>query len=739
MNDSEKELEKLTGVVERIVYQNKENGYAVIEVETGEAEFETIFGTMPFVAEGEVIAAYGSFVNSPKYGRQFRVESYEKQLPQSEDMIIKYLSSGTLKGVGQAMAKKIVSRFGAETFDVIENNPEWLADINGISPARAEKIGEQFREQHGLRNVMLFCRDFFSPSVSVRAFKKWGASAVEVIRRDPYVLCDESFGVSFEKADNAARAIGHAPDSDERIFAGIKYVLEHNANQNGHTYLPEDKLIKATDTLLCADTEKTHDALDRLVAAGVCVREKYDGRQCVFLKKYHDAERYICSKLRMLENTNIISEQKNVDRAIDICEAEENITYAPMQRKAITQAVNSGVMVLTGGPGTGKTTVIRAVVRIISRLGMRYALAAPTGRAAKRMSEATSEEAKTIHRLLEVTFTESDRQHFIRNKSNLLTEDVIIIDEASMIDVLLMAALLEAIKPGAKLILIGDADQLPSVGAGNVLADIIASDTVNTVHLKDIFRQAGESLIVTNAHDINEGRYPDLQTKNNDFFFLPRATDEETAETIAQLCKVRLPKKYGAEILDNLQIITPTRMSCCGVEALNVRLQQALNPPGANKREKKARGVIFREGDKVMQIKNDYDMIWIKDGAEGTGVFNGDIGKIIKVDNQDEELVIDFEGRITEYDYSLLDELEHAYAVTVHKSQGSEYKTVIIPAFRFSKRLLTRNLLYTAVTRAQQMVIIVGDAQAINDMVDNNRQTLRYTSLCERLTDFSDT
>lgn len=737
MTQDGKELEKITGAVERIVYQNKENGYAVVEIETGEAEFETIFGTLPYIAEGELIAAYGSFVNSPKYGRQFRVEQYEKQLPQSEDMMIKYLSSGTIKGIGPAMAKKIVNRFGTETFDVIENNPSWLADINGISESRAEKIGEQFKEQHGLRNVMIFCSDFFSPTVSVRAFKRWGSSAVEIIRGDPYILCEDTFGVSFEKADNAARAMGHPADSDVRLYAGLKYVLSYSADQNGHTYLPEDKLLKATCALLASDPEKTKDALDSIVSTGVCVREKTDGRNCIFLKKYRDAEQYICDKLRMLDSSCILVDESNLSRSIDICEVEENIKYAPMQRKAIERAVNSGVMVLTGGPGTGKTTVIRAVTKIFSRLGMKYALAAPTGRAAKRMSEATSEEAKTIHRLLEVAYTDGERQQFMRNRTNLLDENVIIIDEASMIDALLMAALLEAIRPGAKLLLIGDADQLPSVGAGNVLADIIASDTVNTVHLKDIFRQAGESLIVTNAHAINEGRYPDLQTKNNDFFFLPRASEEETAETIVRLCTTRLPKTYGPKILESLQIITPTRKSTCGVEALNARLQQALNPPSPSKREKHARSVTFREGDKVMQIRNNYDILWVKDGVEGAGIFNGDIGKIIKVDNTAGTLVIDFDDRITEYDYTLLDELEHAYAVTVHKSQGSEYRTVIIPAFKFSKRLLTRNLLYTAVTRAQQMVIIVGDEQAVNDMVDNNRHALRYTSLRERMEDFS--
>ena len=731
-----KEPETLTGTVEHIVYQNTENGYAVVEIETGTDEYETVFGILPLISEGEQITVYGQYVNSPKYGRQFKVESYEKHLPKTENMIIKYLSSGTIKGIGPAMAKKIVAKFGTETFDVIENNPEWLAEISGISASRAEKIGADFREQNGLRSVMLFCGDFFTPSVSVRAFKRWGSSAVEIIRNNPYILCEEEMGVTFEGADKAAQAIGLSPDCKERIYAGIIYILNHNANQNGHTYLPEEKLIKAACALLGTDEQKVDEALDLLAKTGACVKDKTDGRKCVYLKKYYDAEVRVCKKLRLLENKSVLIDEANIRRAIDLAEIEENIKYAPMQRKAIEQAVNSGVMVLTGGPGTGKTTVIRAVTRIVSRIGLKYALAAPTGRAAKRMSEATSQEAKTVHRLLEVMYTAGEKQQFSKNKTNLLTEDYIIIDEASMLDILLTDALLDAIKPGAKLILIGDADQLPSVGAGNVLADIIASDTVNTVHLTEIFRQARESRIVTNAHMINNGEYPDLDNKSNDFFFLKRNSEEETAETIVRLCKYRLPKKFGAGILDSLQVITPTRMSCCGVEALNIRLQEALNPPSPSKKERRAHGVIFREGDKVMQIKNNYDIVWEKNGAEGVGIYNGDIGKIIKVNNAEEHLIIDFDDRLTEYDYSLLDELEHAYAVTVHKSQGSEYKTVIIPSFRFSPRLLTRNLLYTAVTRAQKMVIIVGDAETVNGMVDNNRHALRYTSLKQRLEDF---
>lgn len=735
--NGDKELEKIEGTVEHITFKNEENGYAVVEIEVADAEYETIFGTLPFITEGETVCAYGTFTVSPKYGRQFKVEYYEKQLPKTEAMTVKYLSSGTVRGIGPVMAKKIVEKFGAQTFDVIENNPDWLTELPGISASKAKSIGEAFRAQHGLRAVMTYCRDFFPPSTAVKVFKRYGASALDVIKTNPYSLCDGTLGVSFERADAIAHTSGLDPNCAERIYAGLKFILEHNAAQNGHTYIPEEKLLKAADVLMKTEQEPTQDALDMLVKTDICRRERVDGRKCIYLSKYYEAEKYVCEKLRMLEENTLAIDADNLKSAVDLIEVEEGIRYAPMQRKAIEDAANSGVMVLTGGPGTGKTTVIRAVIRIFSRLGFKFALAAPTGRAAKRMSEATSHEAKTIHRLLEAAYTDGgDELTFMRGRNNLLEETAIIVDEASMIDILLMKSLLEAIKNGAKLILIGDADQLPSVGAGNVLADIINSEAFNIIHLTEIFRQAKESLIVTNAHTINAGKYPDLHTKNNDFFFMSRPDDVSVASTVVELCKTRLPKKYGAEVLESLQVITPTRMGCAGTEGLNISLQAALNPPSPSKREKKARGVVFREGDKVMQTRNNYDITWVKYKTEGSGIFNGDIGCVQRVENNNERLIINFDERITEYDYSLLDDLEHAYAVTVHKSQGSEYKTVIIPVFKFSKRLLTRNLLYTAVTRAQSMVIIVGSEEVVDEMVDNNRHAMRYTSLAQRLRDF---
>ena len=733
----DKEAEKLEGVVEHVVYQNPENGYAVAELEIGDAEYETIFGIMPFIAEGETVTAYGQFVVSPKYGRQFRVEHYEKQLPETESMMIRYLSAGNIKGIGPALARKIVQHFGVETFDVMEKNPEWLADIPGLSMAKAKKIGEDFASQHGLRTVMAFCGDYFSPSVGVRVFKRWGTGAVDVIKANPYVLCDGDFGISFEKADKIAGKMEIPYDSPERIYAGIKFILSHNANQNGHTYVPEDKLISAAEKLLGADTEKAEDALDILVKTGICTRERIGGAKCIYLTRYYDAERVIAEKLHLFEKNAASIPSEEINRALDIIQIEENIKYAKKQRDAIESAMNCGVMVLTGGPGTGKTTVIRAIIRLLSLLGIKYALAAPTGRAAKRMSEATGCEAKTIHRLLEVSFDDSQEQKFIRCRANPLEEEVIIIDEASMIDVILMRSLLDGMKNSAKLILIGDYDQLPSVGAGNVLSDIIESGAVAVIRLTEIFRQAEESLIVTNAHAINKGEMPDIESKNSDFFFMQRENDEDIANTVTELCCVRLPKRYGKEIMESLQVITPTRMTAAGVDGLNVKLQAALNPPDKSKKEIRSRGVIFRGGDKVMQVRNNYDILWHKDRIEGMGIYNGDIGKIEKIDIPGERLIVNFDDRLAEYDVSLLDELEHAYAVTVHKSQGSEYRTVIIPVFKFSKRLLTRNLLYTAVTRAQNMVVLVGQRDAISDMVENNRHAMRYTSLKARLTDFT--
>ena len=719
----------LEGTVEHIVYQNNENGYTVCDLASADNEMITLVGMMPFLNEGEMISAVGEWVTHASFGRQFKVQAFEKQLPADSNAILKYLQSRAVKGIGPTTAERIVEKFGEETFDVIENHPEWLAEISGISKSKAMQINENFKEQFGIRSVMMFCREFFGPVTAIKVYKRWGGGAVDLIKQNPYVLCDEIYGIGFEKADKIAQSVGIDKNSAERIRSGIKYILNYNASHNGHVYIPEERLIEASADLLKIAAMEAEDALQALIDDTQVTLAKISNRNCVYLSSYYYAENYIISKLDSLEKLCPKLDSGDVEKFISEIESEESIEYAAMQRKAIINALTSGVMILTGGPGTGKTTVIRAVIRVFDRLGYAITLAAPTGRAAKRMSEATQYEAKTIHRLLEMTFADDSHPRFNRDEKNLLDEDVVIIDETSMVDTMLMSSLLKAIKPGARLLLIGDSDQLPSVGAGNVLNDLISSERYNTIKLKEIFRQAKESLIVTNAHAINKGRYPDLTVKDGDFFFIPRAEDDDIANTVADLCKNRLPRKYGEKIRENIQIITPSRKGSAGTELLNALLQKTLNPPMSKKKEKRARDIIFREGDKIMQIKNNYNIEWEREDIVGQGIFNGDIGVIESINVKEEHMVLNFDERIAIYDFTLIDELEHAFAITVHKSQGSEYPVVIIPVYWYTPKLLTRNLLYTAVTRAQSMVIMVGQPDVVNKMVDNNRQINRYTGL----------
>ena len=723
------ELLSVEGTVENIVFKNDENGYTVCELATPDDELITLVGIMPFLGEGEIIKAMGNWEIHSNFGRQFKIRYFEKQLPADESAILKYLQSKAVKGIGPVTAERIVEKFGAETFEVIENHHEWLTQIQGITLKKAVQINENFKMQFGIRAVMMFCRDFFGPVTAVKIYKKWGGSAVDVIKANPYILCDEIHGIGFERADKVARSVGIENNDAARIKSGIKYILNYNALHNGHVYIPEEKLLPAAAELLGIDIAEAEDALFDLDGDSQVMIVKINSRNCVYLSSYYNAERYTVSKLDLLDKVCPKLDMGDIEKFIAQIESEESIVYAPMQRKAIAKALNNGVMILTGGPGTGKTTVIKAVLRVFDRLGYGALMAAPTGRAAKRMSEATRYEAKTIHRLLEMEYGEDSFPRFKRDDKNPLDEDVIIIDETSMVDTLLMAALLKAIKPGARLILIGDADQLPPVGAGNVLNDIISSERFTTVKLKEIFRQAEKSLIITNAHAINNGKYPELNVKDNDFFFIPRAEDGEIANTVADLCLNRLPRTYGENIKNNIQVITPSRKGAAGTELLNVLLQKTLNPKTPKKKEKKSRDVVFREGDKIMQIKNNYDIGWEKDGKSGLGIFNGDIGIIERIDLNEETMILNFDERAAVYDFSMLDELEHAYAITVHKSQGSEYPVVIIPVYRYAPKLLTRNLLYTAVTRAQDMVVMVGQADAVNRMVDNNRQIKRYTGL----------
>ena len=727
--ESEKELLSIEGMVEKIIYQNEENGYTVCELLAPSEELFVLVGSMPYLCEGESIAALGGWVLHPSFGKQFKVEYYEKQLPATAGMILKYLSSGAIRGIGPSTAKKIVAQYGDETLEVLENHPEWLADIPGISARKAREIGELFRTQFGMRSVMLFCTNYLSPATSMKVFRKWGVGAVDIIKENPYMLCAEIQGIGFDKADMIARDLGMRENCAERIAAGLSFVLSYNMNQNGHVYLPQEKLIPAAVTLLGCKEEEAEDELARQTMLGKLRAVKISGRNCIYLREAYEAERYICTKMDALELTSHVSDADNLNFLIQKTELENGIHYEALQKKAIMEAVKNAVFVLTGGPGTGKTTVVRAILRIFESMGLEIALATPTGRAAKRLSEASGMEAKTIHRMLEMEYRAEEGSTFHRDENCLLDEDVIIIDEASMIDLYLMEALLRAMRPGTRLIMIGDTNQLPPVGAGSVFKDIITSERFSSVELTHIFRQAQESLIVTNAHAVNRGEHIDLLKKDGDFFYLPSDGDEQTAKIISTLCKTRLPRAYGASVYEGIQVITPSRKGQNGTEMLNAALQAAINPAEYGKKEKKFHEQTFREGDKVMQTKNNYDIAWKKNGIEGFGIYNGDIGIIRDIDLTGQTFTIDFDGRIAEYDFMMAEELELAYAITVHKSQGSEYPIVVIPLYRYTPKLLTRNLFYTAITRAQQMVILVGQGDVAHMMTDNNRQTKRYTGL----------
>ena len=721
--------ERVKGTVEEVIFHNEENGYTVLSLLPEGSETPiTAVGELPFAAEGETIEILGKWEVHQTYGRQLHIETYEKQMPVGKEGMLRYLSSGAVKGIGPVTAKKVVETFGEDTFEVLEKSPEFLARINGISAKKAREIGENFASQFGMRQAMMFLSGFFGTALAVKIYKKWGSASEQILRRNPYILCDEIEGIGFERADKAARDLGVPEDDPNRVCACILYILSSNASDNGHCYLPEDKLTATVCQYLTVGEEKAGAALRTLQQNGRVKRVKSGDKLYIYLTKYFEAERYIAEKLLSLEKNIVSLPVAELSKEIALIERESGLTYAAMQKKAIVSALTGGVMILTGGPGTGKTTVIKALIRIFTQMGYAVALAAPTGRAAKRMSEATGEEAKTVHRLLEAEFG-PDGTRFGKNEDERLSEDIFIIDEVSMVDTLLMEALLKAIKPGARLVLIGDADQLPSVGAGNVLHDLIASETLTTVALKEIFRQAKESRIVTNAHAINAGEYPTLDDRDNDFFFVRREDENGIADAVVQLWQTRLPKTYGREISERIQVITPSRKGPAGTEALNLKLQAALNPPSITKPQMKHRGRTFRLYDKVMQIKNNYEIPWKKGKVEGQGVFNGDIGNICRISHSEAKLEVDYEGRIATYSFEDMEELEHAYAVTVHKSQGSEYPVVILPVYTYAPLLLTRELLYTAVTRAQKMVIVVGSEKAVQMMVDNNRRPKRYTGL----------
>lgn len=722
----------LDGVVEDVVFSNEENGYTVCTINCS-GEPVTLVGIIPGICEGESIKVQGEWQVHSTFGRQFRVNYFEKKLPATVPAILKYLSSGAIKGVGPVIAERIVSRFGDDSLDIIENNPRWLCDIKGISPKRADDIHNSYTEQFGMRSVMIYCNEFFGPSLSIKIFKKYGSAAIDIIKTDPYRLCDDISGIGFERADRVAMAQGMPKDCPSRIKAGILHTLLAASVNGGHCFLPEKELDTASARMLGVESDKLTAQKEALASEGKMACFSDGDTSCCALASLYNAEAYIAAKLKVLADFRFPEVLEGIDEQIDVLEEKYNLTYAPEQRQAINFAFSGGITVVTGGPGTGKTTVIKAIIDICDILKFSCVLAAPTGRAAKRMQESSGREAKTVHRLLEASRGENESHRFARNEDNPISKKVIVIDELSMVDVLLMEALLKAIRPGSYVVLIGDPDQLPPVGAGNMLNDIIKSNKFNTVMLTHIFRQAEQSLIVTNAHAINRGEMPVLSSRDNDFFFLEKRDPSEITELLLSFVSRRLPAKYGVDPLEDIQVISCTRKGALGTRALNGVFRDVLNPPSRSKNEKKYGDTLFRVGDKVMQIKNNYDLTWKKGGETGSGIFNGDIGRIKEICHREELMVIEFDERETEYDFSLLAELEHAYAVTAHKSQGSEYRIVVIPAFDAPYPLMTRNLLYTAVTRAKEVVLVVGSSDSIAAMVKNDRIPVRYTALKKML------
>ncbi len=718
------DLERIEGTVENIVFTNPDNGYTVCVIDCGGVP-ETVVGIIPSLAEGERLSVEGQWVNHESFGRQFKAESFQKALPENSDDIYKFLASGYIKGLGPVTALRIVEKYGESSFEVISEHPEWLAEFKGINSKRAQEIGEDFRLKFGMRDVIMFCSKYFGITFSTKIYKHYGGAAVDLIKENPYILCDDIQGLGFERVDRAAMDLGIPENSPERIKSYAKHLLMLAAYNGGHCYLDTDYLQDAIVRTLGIDGDTVQQCLSELASNG----ETFVSDGHTALKLFYVSERFVAEKLSALSAAEIPFRITGIDDTISFLEKKYDIKYANNQKQAIKSATSSGVTIITGGPGTGKTTVIKAILDIFISSGISFMLCAPTGRAAKRMSEAASSEARTIHRLLETRFNSKGEQKFVHDRHNPLPYNAIIVDEVSMVDVLLMQNLLDAVRDGTYLILIGDSDQLPPVGAGNVLFDMISCGHFPTVRLTHIFRQAQESLIVTNAHSINNGDLPILNNRKNDFFFLQERTAEKLVELISDLCEKRLPSTYGISPLNDIQIITPTRKGPLGTAALNTAMQAVLNPPSRKKTECKIGSTIYRVGDKVMQTKNNYDILWLQDGKEGSGVFNGDIGTILFIDTKKQNMIIQFDDRMAEYDFSLLEDVDHAYAVTVHKSQGSEYPVVIMPFYDFPPMLMSRSLLYTAVTRAKRMFIGVGMAKRVQTMVENDRRQVRNTTL----------
>lgn len=727
------------GIVDHIVYKNDENGYTVLKVKDHD-DIISCVGYVPYIKEGQKVNIKGEWTVHPTFGQQIKIESCEEVIPSTEEGIEKYLSSGLIPGIGPSTAKSIVKMFGKDTMEIIEMNPEKLMNVEGIGKKKAEMICQTFKDQKGLRDVMVFLETYgITSAQGVKIYKKYGQEAVRVVKEDPYRLSDEIYGIGFRTADRIAVSIGIEPDSPLRVKAAIKYVLSKSAG-NGHTYLPKDKLIETCMNFLEVGESKVNDAIMSLATSRQIVVDKINGDINIYNYPLYISELGCAKRIIEISSEKVPYRKEDFEGDIKKYEDENNITFAEEQKEAIVEGVKNNMCIITGGPGTGKTTIIKCIIKIFERMGLTVVLAAPTGRAAKRITETTGYEAKTIHRLLEMEFIDSeDTPSFEKNEDDPLEADAIIIDEASMIDISLMYSFLRAVPQSTRLIMVGDIDQLPSVGPGNVLRDIINSKAVSVVRLKHIYRQADESLITYNAHKINDGEMPVLNERDKDFFFIQKGTPLDIVNEIVELAGKRLPSyKKDIDPKADIQVLSPSRKGETGVTNLNLRLQEAINPPSKDKKERKFRDYSMREGDKVMQIKNNYNLEWKRDSKgeseTGKGVFNGDIGFIEYIDNASQKVCIKFDDdRVVNYDFSNLDELELAYAVTVHKSQGSEFKIVIIPINYGAPMLMTRNLIYTAVTRAKNLLVMVGIKQALYVMINNNTIARRYSSLENRI------
>ena len=722
------------GSVDAVIFQNEENGYTVLLLRVdGEDEPITVVGCIPCAAAGEGMTVTGVWVNHPVHGPQLSAESVERRLPQEEEDIVSYLSSGILKGIGPATAQRLVERFGTDTLRVLEEEPERLKTIKGITAKKAVELSEAFRALTGLRQVMEFLARYDLPVYLAMAVQRtYGDNALQMLRDDPYILSRAQFGVDFAVADAIAISMGFGGDDPCRLRAAIEYELAHNAG-NGHVFLPREKLLAATAQLVDVDTDMVETALDKLIDSFAVVEKPIANVRGCYLPRMYQAETFVAQRLLSMLRTPV-EQLRQVDKTIDAIEKEQGVSYAPLQRQAVRMAAEGGVLLLTGGPGTGKTTSLRGIVALYRRMGLDVALLAPTGRAAKRLGEVTDCDAQTIHRALGMSYNEMTGQvAFKKNGSDPLEAHAVIVDEMSMVDLELMQALLEALRPGCRLVLVGDPDQLPSVGAGNVLGDLLRSTVVPTVSLTQVFRQAEQSAIIRNAHAVNLGQPPQLDSNQGDFFFLCRRSPDRLVQTVVELCRDRLPKNMNVPA-DQIQVLSPTRKGACGTAALNRALQAALNPPAAGKRQKQWGDVTFRVGDRVMQTKNNYDVLWEKDdGTAGSGIFNGDVGVIQDIDSSGQLIVLRFDDRTATYTADLLSQLDMAYAITVHKSQGSEYPAVILVSAPAAPSLMVRGVLYTAITRARRMLIMVGDDTVPAKMAANDRQQRRYSGLRRRL------